>query len=37
MVSNDTTNNNDVFMKNVTIQEVSTSQVKADAKKIENL
>ena len=31
------TNNNDVFMKNVTIQEVSTSQVKADAKKIENL
>jgi hypothetical protein len=31
------TNSNDVFMKNVTIQEVSTSQVKADAKKIENL
>lgn len=31
------TNDNEVFMKNVTIQEVSSSQIKADAKKIENL
>lgn len=31
------TNDDNVFMKNVTIQEVSSSQIKADTKKIENL
>ena len=31
------TNDNEVLLRNVTIQEVSSSQIRADAKKIENL